>query len=269
MRFALNHMVAPGLDYAAFFDLARSLGIDAVEIRNDLAATSRMEMASAVEIHKLAAARHLEIFSVNALQRFNDWNGKRESEARELAAYAAAAGAKALVLCPVNDTGFAPSTADHLAGLRAALKGLAPILSEYGLTGLVEPLGFAECSLRLKSEAVAAIDAAGVADRFALVHDTFHHFVAGEKDVFPKRTGLVHISGVTDAKATAANMRDPHRVLVDAADKLDNAGQIRKLLAGGYTGPLSFEPFAAEVHRDPAIAKSLSASRHYVEKAAA
>jgi 2-keto-myo-inositol isomerase len=36
MKFALNHMVAPQLDIARFFELAKSLGIGAVEIRNDL-----------------------------------------------------------------------------------------------------------------------------------------------------------------------------------------------------------------------------------------
>ena len=264
MRFALNHMVAPALGYEAFFDLARALAVDAVEIRNDLAGTSRMDMDSAGKIRGWAQARGLDILSVNALQRFNQWSSRRADEARELAAYAAAAGARALVLCPVNDPEFAPATEVRAAGLREALAGLAPILTEQGLTGLVEPLGFAECSLRLKAEALAAIDAVDAGNCFALVHDTFHHYVAGEKDFFPKRTGMVHISGVEDKAQTAATMRDPHRVLVGAADMIDNAGQIRQLLAGGYAGVFSFEPFAASVHGDAAIAQSLAASRDWL-----
>ncbi|MBI2717396.1 MAG: TIM barrel protein [Rhizobiales bacterium] len=262
-------MVAPRLGYEAFFDLAAALGVKAVEIRNDLASTSLTDLASARKIKGLAEARGLTILSVNALQRFNQWSAGRAEEAKELAAYAAAAGARALVLCPVNDTGFTPARAERLAGLREALTGLAPILKDHGVTGLVEPLGFAECSLRLKAEAVAAIDEVGAADQFKLVHDTFHHFVAGEKDFFPRRTGLVHLSGVTDRAQSAATMRDPHRVLVDAADTIDNAGQMRKLAAAGYAGPFSFEPFAASVHADPAIARSLSASLAYLETAAA
>ena len=260
MQFALNHMVAPKLGYAAFFDLAKSLGINGVEIRNDIA-TSCMDLVSAAGIKALAEARGLTIVSVNALQRFNQWNAARAAEAQELAAYAAATGAKALVLCPVNDTAFTPATQERLGGLREALKGLAPILREHGLLGLVEPLGFIECSLRLKAEAVAAIDDTGTAGTFALVHDTFHHFVAGETEMFPARTGLVHISGVTGKAQTAATMRDPHRVLVDRADLIDNAGQIEALRAGGYTGVFSFEPFAAEVHNDPDIKASVAASR--------
>ncbi len=263
MNFALNHMVAPNLGYEAFFDLAGSLGISGVEIRNDIA-TARMDLGTAAQIKGWAAARGITIVSVNALQRFNQWSAQRAAEAQELAAYAAAAGAKALVLCPVNDTAFTPATAERLAGLREALTSLAPILNAHGLKGLVEPLGFAECSLRLKSEAVAAIDATGTASTYSLVHDTFHHFVAGETEMFPARTGLVHISGVTDRKQTAATMRDPHRVLVDAADMIDNIGQMRKLAAAGYAGVFSFEPFAAEVHKDSTIVSSLRASRDYL-----
>jgi 2-keto-myo-inositol isomerase len=266
MKFALNHMVAPQLGYEAFFDLARSLHIDAVEIRNDIA-TSQMDIESARKVKGWAKSRNLDIVSVNALQRFNDWNAARAEEARLLAAYAQAAGAKALVLCPVNDTAFNPPEAARLAGLRDSLKGLAPILRQHSLLGLVEPLGFAECSLRLKAEAVAAIDASAAPEQFALVHDTFHHFVAGEKAMFPARTGLVHISGVVDRAQSAATMRDPHRVLVDAADMIDNAGQIKSLIAGGYAGYFSFEPFAAEVHRDPRIAASLAKSRDHLAAA--
>ena len=49
-------------------------------------------------------------------------------------------------------------------------------------------------------------------------------------------------------------MRDPHRVLVDRDDRLGNIAQMRALLAGGYAGPFSFEPFALSVHalRSPA-----------------
>jgi len=43
MKFALNHMVAPRLDHAAFFDLALKLGVADVEIRNDLAGVALAE----------------------------------------------------------------------------------------------------------------------------------------------------------------------------------------------------------------------------------
>jgi 2-keto-myo-inositol isomerase len=139
------------------------------------------------------------------------------------------------------------------------------MLKAAGIVGLVEPLGFAECSLRTKEEAVDAIEAAGGAGAFRLVHDTFHHFVAGETKMFPGHTGLVHISGVTEPSASAATMRDPHRVLVDAADRIGNLAQLRALRAGGYGGAVSFEPFAASVHDSPTIEADLRASLAYVK----
>ena len=51
-----------------------------------------------------------------------------------------------------------------------------------------------------------------------------------------------------DPSVGADRMRDPHRMLVDAQDLLDNVGQVRALTAGGYRGPISFEPFSSDVH---------------------
>jgi len=136
------------------------------------------------------------------------------------------------------------------------LSALKPMLEAAGIVGLVEPLGFEICSLRLKSEAAEAIEELGAKSTFCLVHDTFHHHLAGEPAIFPELTGLVHISGVSDPTVSVADMRDPHRVLVDASDRLDNVGQLRALLSAGYAGPASFEAFAPEVHalKDPVAA---------------
>ena len=75
------------------------------------------------------------------------------------------------------------------ASFADALTALAPLLRSTGVVGLVEPLGFPECSLRLKREALDAIDAVEGADVFKLVHDTFHHHVAGETEIFPGPDG--------------------------------------------------------------------------------
>ncbi len=264
MQFSLNHMVAPKLGYAEFFDLALRLGVNAVEIRNDIP-TSLMGNKNAKIIGKLAKDKGITILNVNALQRFNQWNGAKASEAARLAEYAALTGAKALVLCPTNDKKYKPSQEARLEDLRESLAGLAPILQHFGLIGCVEPLGFEECSLRLKAEAVAAIDAVKQSKRFKVTHDTFHHFVAGEKEFFAERTALIHVSGVSDKKHTAATMRDPQRVLVDGHDLIDNRGQVQKLFAAGYKGYVSFEPFAVEVHKSKMIARELARSMDYFE----
>ncbi len=264
MQFALNHMVAPKLGYAEFFDLALRLGINAVEIRNDIP-TALMGNKNAKMIGKLAKDKGITIINVNALQRWNQWNKSKADEANKLADYTALTGAKNLILVPTNDKTFRPSTEERLDGLRVALAGLKTILKDHGLIGCVEPLGFEECSLRLKAEALAAIDDVGGTKRFKLTHDTFHHFVASEKDVFGARTGLIHVSGVTDKTHTAATMRDPERVLVDADDTIDNKGQVQRLMADGYKGFVSFEPFSVGVHKSKQIARELARSMDYLE----
>lgn len=240
MRFALNHITTPALSVEDFFALARRLGITEVEIRND---TPDVVGSVAPEAVKDAAAKAgVTLISINALYPFNVWSGDLPARAVALADYAQAAGAQALVMCPIND-----GTPVARADLVTALTAMAPILRDRGLTGLVEPLGFPISSLRTKAEAAAAIDEAGGADVYRLVHDTFHHTLAGETEVFPERTGIVHISGVVDPGVAVDAMLDPHRVLVDAADRLENLPQIRRLLALGFDGPFSFEPFAPEV----------------------
>jgi 2-keto-myo-inositol isomerase len=264
MQFALNHMVAPKLGYAEFFDLALRLGVNAVEIRNDIP-TALMGNKNAKAIGKMAKDRGITIINVNALQRWNQWSKKKADEAKKLAEYAALTGAKNLILVPTNDTTFKPSQEERLDGLRVALDGLKSILKDHGLVGCVEPLGFVECSLRLKGEALAAIDDVGGAKRFKVTHDTFHHFVAGETDVFPDRTGLIHVSGVVDRTFRPDTMRDAQRVLVDTQDMIDNRGQVTKLIAGGYKGYVSFEPFAGSVHKSRQIARELARSMDYLE----
>jgi 2-keto-myo-inositol isomerase len=264
MQFSLNHMVAPKLGYAEFFDLALRLGVNAVEIRNDIP-SALMGSKNAKMIGKLAKDKDITIVTVNALQRWNQWTKAKSEEAKKLAEYTSLTGAKALILVPTNDTKFKPEENARLEGLRVALDAIKPILKDNGLMGLVEPLGFVECSLRRKAEAIAAIDDIGGAKRFKVTHDTFHHFVAGEQDIFAARTGLIHISGVTDANHTATTMRDPQRVLVDATDRINNKVQIKALMDAGYNGYISFEPFASEVHKSKQIARDLSRSMDFLE----
>lgn len=254
-------MAAPRLGVAEFFRLAGSLGITEVEIRNDLPGRAIVDGTSPRAVRRTAAEAGVAIASINALQRFDDWNAAREAEATALAAYAGAAGARALVLVPRND-GTSNGNGPELA---KALRMLAPILADHDIVGLVEPLGFGTCSLRLKRRAAEAIDAVG-GGRFRLVHDTFHHAVAGEADLYPALTGLVHISGVSEGALALAELADSHRVLVDEGDRIDNLGQIELLLAGGYGGPFSFEPFAEDVHRLGEPGQALGRSMEFIRR---
>jgi 2-keto-myo-inositol isomerase len=265
LRYAINHMVAPRTSFVELVKLANALGLEAVEIRNDLAGTAILDGTDAAEVREQAEAGRVRILSINALQRFNDWTGERESEARALARYAQDCGAEMVVLCPVNDVSYRLAEGERLNGLRAALRGLAPILGDSGIMGLVEPLGFQESSLRLKSEAIEAIEDVSQGDRFCIVHDTFHHYLSGEPHLLPDWTRLVHLSGVDDQSLPLGALRDSHRGLIDAGDRLGNIAQIIALLAGGYDGPFSFEPFAANVHASDDIAGALERSMHWLD----
>ena len=263
-RFAINHITAPGLGVPMLLALARGLGLDAVEIRNDLPGVPLQDGTPPAPIAAAARQAGITILSINALQRFEDWNDARAAEAAQLADAARDCGARALVLVPTNSHDDKRTPAERADGLRRALAALKPILATRGLTGLVEPLGFVECALRYKRTAVDAIDAIGGADVFSVVHDTFHHYLAGEAETFPARTGLVHISGVEDASLPREAIRDAHRVLVGPADLMDNVGQMRALLRAGYAGPFSFEPFAESVHRLPDIRAALADSMAFI-----
>lgn len=260
MRFAMNHITAPKQSLADFFAMARELGSTEVEIRNDL--PNIVGAWAPADVKAAAAAAGVTIISINALYPFNVWSGDLPARAEAMADYAAACGAKALVLCPLNDG--TPVAFDDLVAALAAMK---PILNARGLTGLVEPLGFPISSLRTKAEAIRAIQAAGGEGTYRLVHDTFHHHLAGETEFFPHWTGLVHISGVTDPGVSVAGMLDPHRVLVDADDRLENIPQIKTLLAAGFEGPYSFEPFAPEVHDLPDSKAAVAASIAHIRAA--
>jgi 2-keto-myo-inositol isomerase len=260
-KFGLNHMVCPSYSLKDFITLSSQLKAQTVEFRNDVGDNSLTDLASAKMAGKLASELNIKVLSINALYPFNVWNDERAQQAREMAELAKAANAEGLVVCPLND-GNEVSFED----LKYALSELAKILEEFNLKGFVEPLGFPISSLRSKRVALEAIDAVGKQDLFSLVHDTFHHKGAGEDEFFPERTGLVHISGLEDS-ITFNDMLDGDRVLVGPNDRLDNVGQLRTLLAAGYNGPVSFEPFSKKVWNVENPKQAVQDSIDYVNKA--
>lgn len=270
IRFALNRMSAPRMGFDAYCAMTRRLGVAAIEIRNDLSGVEITDGTPAAQIGEIAKANGLVIRSINALQRFEQFDAEREAEAIALARYARDCGAEALVLCPTNNRGDKRTAEERHAALVHALTSLKPILNEHGIVGLVEPLGFEECAVRRKSQAVRAfeeIKANSTDTTFRLVHDTFHHHLAGEGLFFPEWTGLIHISGVEDSAVTVPDMRDGHRVLVGAGDRLGNPAQIRRLLDAGYAGYVSFEPFAESVAASATIEAELAASMAWLRDA--
>ncbi len=267
IRFAINRISAPRIPFAEFAAMIKRLGVEAIEIRNDLPGVELVDGTRALDIAAAAKANGLVVRSINALQRFEQFDAKREAEAKDLIKYAAESGTQALVLCPTNSRKDARTPEQRHADLLNALRQLKPLLDAAGLVGLVEPLGFEECAVRRKSQAVRAFEEVGAGNTFRLVHDTFHHHLAGEGLFFPEWTGLIHISGVEDNTVDASQMRDSHRVLVGSADRLGNVAQLRTLLAAGYAGYASFEPFAEEIAAAKDIEARLKASMVYLQDA--
>ena len=185
MKFALNHMVAPRLGHAAFFDLARRVGVADVEIRNDLPGVALADGTPAAEVGEAAKARGLGVLTINALQRFNLWDDARAAEAKAMIDQCAASGAKALILCPVNDV-------DYRAGGERAPRRIdqGAERAETDAVGGRRPRLRRAARLRRMLSAVEGGSDRGDrrgngGDVFRVVHDTFHHFVAGETKMFP------------------------------------------------------------------------------------
>jgi 2-keto-myo-inositol isomerase len=260
--FALNHMTAPGLSWQAFLDLARGLDCVGVEFRNDLKGPL-FDWADPAAVGKAVRDRGLRFLALAEVKMFNDWSDAKAAEALALMQIAKVAGAEAVSLIPRND-GVATDRAESRKVTELALREILPMLKAHGLKAMVEPLGFAVCSLRYKDILADVIDAVGGVGTYYMVHDTFHHHLAGGGALFPELTGIVHVSGVVDPAVAVDDMRDPHRVLVDAKDRLGNVAQIRALQAAGYKGPISYEPFAPEVHALADAAPALRASLDFI-----
>lgn len=269
LNFALNHMVNPRWTPQQLIETAAEMEVGAVELRNDVGGNSIVDVASAKRSGELAREFGIEVLSLNALYPFNIWNTEREAQADKLIQWVDAAGGKGLVLCPLVDADDKADDKARRKSLEQALVALDERLGRYNLKGFVEPLGFPISSLRFKAEALEVIDALGLSERFSLVHDTFHHQGAGEKALFARRTGIVHVSGLDDPSIDFESMLDEHRVLVDERDRLDNVGQLRALLSDGFEGYVSFEPFAPSVHHHPEPKKALRESMAFVRQALA
>lgn len=245
-NFALNHMTTAKVSFAELLCIAQSCGCSGVELRNDL----ECELLDGLDPQlaaEMVSSKGLQIYALAEVKAFNHMTAQTVADTEKLAKFSQSCGCEAIALIPAND-GSRTDAATRKKDLRFALKELLPVLDQYNILGFVEPLGFASASLRSKREVVEAIEETGASERFKLVHDTFHHVLAGEPEYYPAHTGMVHISGVTDAEVSVVQMKDSHRVLVNSDDRLQTTAQLAALTKGGYVGPVSMEAFAPEVH---------------------
>ena len=264
----LNRIAKPQLPLPEFLQLARDLGMKYAEVRNDFAEKGIFDGLSDAELKKALLDTSVEILTINALYPFE--HGKHLQANLEklkgLIADAKRVNCKYIVMCPFNELGDTRSPSDRARDLVQALDAYAPLFQEAKMLGLVEPLGFERSSLRTKRLAVDGIKKCASPRTYALVHDTFHHYLSGETEFFPAETGLIHVSGVARGKAKSAIQDDDDRILVDERDAMDNRGQVETLLSRGCKAVVSFEPFGPSVRAMPVpeLQKALAASIAYL-----
>ena len=261
ISFALNQILFPDSPFKNFISFSKKLNVKAIEIRNDIK-TNLIEENDPIKISNICEENSIKILSINALQKFNFWNKDREKELIFLCKYADKANIDSIVLVPLND-GSINSAKEQIQLLEQSLKNILKIINDFDLFGLVEPLGFSHSSLRFKSLAVKVINSLQ-SNKLKIVHDTFHHALAGENEFFPSLTGLVHISGVSN---TYKNIKllDDHRSIIDDRDMLENIDQIKKLINSNYKGYFSFEPFSNTLIKEKNIFKIVKKSFNYIE----
>ncbi|MDL4914287.1 MAG: TIM barrel protein [Enterobacterales bacterium endosymbiont of Blomia tropicalis] len=245
-RFCINRKIAPALTLEAFFQLVQRLGLSKVELRNDMASGKVMDDLSPQQLCALTEKYNVEIVTINALYPFNRTDDALMEKAEALLKEAQRIGAKALVMCPLNE-GILISSQQT----REAMQKLAPRFEHYGVQGLVEPLGFPVSSLRSAVQAQQLIREAKVP--FRLVLDTFHHHLyENAEQEFPaemdvNQIGLVHLSGVEATRPKAA-LTDDDRIMLSDSDVLNSVAQVKRLEILGYKGDYAFEPFSSELN---------------------
>lgn len=270
LHLAINHVTCPDLSFAELLDLAARTACVGVEVRNDLSGDI-FSGSDSVQALEMAHEKQLRILGLAQLNSFNcvsvDALDANLEAARQLIDIAVASGAESVCLIPRND-GVECEKKERNRNMRTALTELKPLFKDAGVVGMIEPLGFATSSLQSKREAVEAIVATDSEGCFQLVHDTFHHHLAEETECFASLTasftGMVHVSGVVDAKLKPAQMQDNDRVLVNEHDQLNNLQQLDTLLAEGYQGPVSMEVFAPEVQQSSDLAVKLRDSFAFI-----
>jgi 2-keto-myo-inositol isomerase len=250
----LNRIINPQLSLEEFLQFTADLGIEYVELRNDLAGKAVLDGLPDDAVRRSFAATSVKPLTVNALYPFEDARALDTNieKLNKLIAVARQISCPQIVLCPLNDADDPRSPAQRTEELVAALNAYGPLFAEAGVTGLIEPLGFSVSALRTKRAALAGISKCNYPGSYGLLHDTFHHYLSDETDFFPADTALVHVSGVTPGKPKT-EITDADRVLVTDQDIMDTRGQVATLLKAGYTEPFSYEPFSPDVQRLPIL----------------
>ena len=203
-KFGLNRIICPSFDVVNFFQLANELGLNYVELRNDLPYRDIIDSLSATEIRYLVERYNLKVCTINALQKFNNLEESRKikDDLTYLSDVAKSMNCPAIVMCPLNIIDDFRTPSEQFRDTVNMLKELAPIFENNKIIGYIEPLGFKSSSLSSVITAMKAVEESEYKE-YRIVIDTFHHAIgpdnleklSNEYDI--KLTGIIHISAVT------------------------------------------------------------------------
>ena len=127
-RFCINRKIAPNLSLEAFFQLVQRLGLNKVELRNDMPSGKVCDDLTGEQTRELIAKYNIDVVTINALYPFNRVDETLLAKADALLRDAQAIGARALVMCPLNE-GVEITPEETLAALRT----LAPRFAQHGV----------------------------------------------------------------------------------------------------------------------------------------
>jgi 2-keto-myo-inositol isomerase len=189
IRFALNRTCAPQLPLDQFISLAVSVGVPAVEVRNDVEGRAFADGTPATDVRERPEAAGLSIaFGQRAVtvQRLDP--GAREAS-RSDHRLSRRAGRSGLGLCPVHNPTHGWTEAGAERNLRAGLRHLRPILRCHGIIGYVEPLRMTGSTMRRQDTAVAAVTVIDGWEDDQLCYDRFQFCRCGDARPFPNGSG--------------------------------------------------------------------------------
>jgi 2-keto-myo-inositol isomerase len=252
---ALNQRTLRHLTFADFLDAAQQLECVGIEPRNDLGRPI-FDGIDPIVAGQMARERGLRLLGLSEVYGFNVWDDQRAAQIAVLIEIAVAAGAETISLIPtVDDRPTRP--------LRAVMRDILSMVDGSSVIPLIEPIGFESSSLRHKAELVEAINAVG--GPFKLIHDTFQHSIAGEREIFAPYTQIVHISGISVPEVRLDATQDAHRVLIDAQDRCESIAQISAFLEAGYGGAFSFESTEPTLSAAPDLIEQIGRSFDFID----
>src|SRR5258707_13074070 len=175
----LNRIIKPQVPLEEFLKFTADLGIKYVEVRTDFTDKGVLDGLSDAALQKAFKDTGIKALTINALYPFEDVKVLKENieKLNGLIAEAKRINCRQIVLCPLNDANDKRSPAQRADELATALNAYGPFFAEAKMIGLIEPLGFAICSIRTKKAALEAIAKLTYPTSYKWIHDTFQHYM--------------------------------------------------------------------------------------------